>query len=123
MLTAEQLAEAKAMIEAAGNGHGATNGTPAGNGWALAPAASFTTPQQGMPQPQGLDVPIKIPAGNGTVRLYLRFGPEAAASPQSIMAVLNALAAAGMPIDVYVPKNSWGGRGGNGGGWGGNRGW
>lgn len=120
-LTPEQVAEAKALIDSAAAANGNGNGGGQG-GWGLAPAASFTpAAQAGLPAPQGLEVPLKIPTPNGgSIRVYLRFGPEAAANPQTIMAVLNALANAGMPLDVWMPKNNWGGRGGNGGGgWGG----
>lgn len=117
-LTAEQLAEAKAMIDAAAHGNGG-GGAPAG-GWGIAPAASFAPPAATATGPQAVMIPIKLPTPDGgTIRIYLAFPGEAAANQQSLMALLGQLSQV-MPLDVWVPKNSWGGRGGNGGGYGGN---
>jgi hypothetical protein len=124
MLTAEQLAEARAMIEAAaGNGH-----APA-SGWAApAPAASFAAQPAAGPGPSQVSVPIKVPTPNGgSLRVYFAFPGEVAANQHALMNFLAQLANV-MPLDVYTPKNNWGGGGGrgygggNGGGWGGQRG-
>jgi hypothetical protein len=130
-LTPEQLAEAKAMIEAAAANNG---GGTKPDGWGLAPAASFGAPQPANVSgggPRAVMIPIKIPAANGgSIRVYLEFPGEAAANPQALMGLLGQLAQS-MPLDVWMPKNNFGGggyrNGGGGGGWGGgnggNRGW
>jgi hypothetical protein len=128
-LTAEQLAEAKAMIEAAAAANGGGGAAP--GGWGLAPAASFGPTQQPQVQgPRAVMIPIKIPTPNGgSIRVYLEFPGEAAANPQTLMGLLGQLAQS-MPLDVWVPKNNYDGggyRNGRGRGWGdgngGNRGW
>jgi hypothetical protein len=132
MITPEQLAEAKAMIAAgAANGNGGGAATPPGWSAAAAPAPvatfGFQQPQMmGAPAPERVLIPIKIPTPNGgSLRVYLQFGGELA-NPQVLMQALATLAGQGFPLDVYVPKQNWGGGGfrgnGGGGGWGGNRG-
>lgn len=114
MLTAEQLAEAKQLIDSAaananGNGAGPT-------GWGLAPASGFMAPAPQQAQgPHAVLVPIKIPTPNGgSIRVYLQFPGEAAANAQTLMALLGQLAQT-MPLDVWTPKPAWGGRGNYGG--------
>ncbi len=121
MLTAEQLAEAQQMLEAAKNGNG--------GGWAAAPAPVSAFAQPAQPNaggPEAVLVPIKLQTPNGgEMRVYLQFPGAMAANPSALMNALGQLAASGMPLDVWFKKNNWGGRGnGHGGGWnGGNRGW
>ena len=86
-----------------------------------APAAAGGWAQ---PQPapaalvQGVGVPVKVNRGRGTIRLQLWLPAECAASPAALNAALDDLERAGLPLDVYEPKDS---------GWGGgnsfNRGW
>lgn len=74
----------------------------------------------------GVNVPIRVgtPDG-GTIRLYLTLPASVASSEDSLIGALAALAAKGVPLDIYQPRESrgWGGRGnngnGNGNGWGG----
>lgn len=59
----------------------------------------------------GLSVPLKIDG----VRVYLHFGQEAAASPEAVMATINALDEIGAPVDRWKPRQQqWSGN---------NRGW
>lgn len=128
MLTPEQLAEAKQMIEAAAAGSNG-NGTHTPGGWS-APAPVAANPwgapaPAGMPGPEKVLVPIKVPTPNGgTVKILLQFPGEMAANPQTLMNALAQLSQT-MPLDVWMPKQNWGGggngggyRNGNGGGWG-----
>jgi len=77
----------------------------------------------------GVSVPIKVQTPAGSVRCYLALPPEAAATPAALMAALESLAAAGVPIDAWQPSGdkggSWGNRSSQG-GWnrgGSDRGW
>ena len=122
-LTPEQLAEARQMIEAAASASNG-NGTHTPAGW-TAPAPIAANPwaaaaaPAGIPMPEKVLVPIKVQTPGGSVRMYFQFPGEMAANPQTLMAVLAQMAQT-MPLDVYVPKQNWGG---GGGGWGGgNRG-
>jgi hypothetical protein len=101
----ELLASLQTLLAKAGNPT-----APAAAGWnqpAPAPAALV----------QGVGVPVKIARGRGTIRLYLWLPPECAASPQAMNAALDDLERAGIPLDVYEPRES-GWQGGNF-----NRGW
>ena len=62
--------------------------------------------------PQGMAVPIKVQTPKGSLRLYLQFGPEAAASPDSIMGLIQALDAQGYPLDTWQKSSDWGTSGG-----------
>ncbi len=90
----------------------ATPTAPAAGGWnqpAPAPAALV----------QGVGVPVKVNRGRGTIRLQLWLPAECAASPAALNAALDDLERAGIPLDVYEPKDSgWQGGGNNF-----NRGW
>lgn len=58
---------------------------------------------------QGIGVPVKISRGRGTLRITLWLPPECAASPAALNAALDQLEAAGIPLDVWEPKDSgWG---------------
>lgn len=98
--------------------------TPAAGGWA-APAAA---PAQA--QIAGVSVPVKLQTPQGSLRCYFHLPADVASSPDALMAAIGALAAAGVPLDVWQPQGqggggggSWGGggggwnRGGNNGGW------
>lgn len=76
-----------------------------------APASSgWNQPAQTSPaMVQGVGVPVKISRGRGTLRITLWLPPECAASPAAINAALDQLEAAGIPLDVWEPKESgWG---------------
>lgn len=67
--------------------------------------------------PTGFLVGLNVPTPAGKVRCFVAFGPEAAANPAVAMAAIQALTAAGWPVDAYVPKQggAWSGNGGGGG--------
>lgn len=83
--------------------------TAAVSGWQQQPAAGLA--------PVAVSVPLKV---NG-VRVYFHFGPEHGSSPQALNALLEGLERAGLPLDRWQPRQSWGGGrggyGGNRGGW------
>lgn len=91
-------------------------GAPAPGGW-----------NQPAPRAQaecmGVSVPISLETPAGKIRLYLAFPGSCAASPDALMALVQQLQAAGLPLDAWQPRDSggggsWGGNsGGNGGGW------
>ena len=90
---------------------GAPSAAPQPSGWAQPP-----------PQPaalvQGVGVPVKISRGRGTLKIMLWLPAECASSPGTLNAALDQLENAGIPLDVWEPKESgWGGSGY------GNRGW
>lgn len=76
------------------------------------PATSSWTPQQATAAPaaiQGVGVPVKINRGRGTIRITLWLPAECASSPAAMNAALDQLEAAGIPLDVWEPKDSgWG---------------
>lgn len=98
---------------------------PGAAGAGLAPPLPAAFGQaQAMPSPTAVYVPMKVQVGQGSVKVLFGFGPEFA-DPANLMNLLTALANAGFPVDVYVPKQQqgWGGNGGGGGNrWGGNGG-
>lgn len=57
---------------------------------------------------QGVGVPVKIARGRGTIRLYLWLPAECASSPSALNAALDDLERAGIPLDVYEPRESGG---------------
>jgi hypothetical protein len=60
---------------------------------------------------QGAAVPVALQTPIGKVRVYFWLGPEAAASPEALMAALEQLAAAGIPIDAWDSgKSGWSGK-------------
>jgi len=100
---------------------------------ALLQKASTTTPQASAPgwaQPQtqtpaalvqGVGVPVKIGRGRGTIRITLWLPAECASSPAALNGALDQLESAGIPLDVWEPKESGGGGWGSSSGFG-NRG-
>ncbi len=85
-----------------------------------ATATGWTPPQAAAPAAiQGVGVPVKIGRGRGTIKIMLWLPAECASSPNALNAALDQLESAGIPLDVWEPKDS--------GGWGGNsygnRGW
>lgn len=96
-------------------------GAPAPAGWGAAPAPIApigAAPMGSDAGPTGVLVPIQLGAPDGsTVSMYLQFGPAAASNPQAIMSLLGSLAAAGVPLKLWRPKQEgWGGGHGGGGG-------
>lgn len=58
---------------------------------------------------QGVGVPAKISRGRGTLRITLWLPAECASSPSALNAALDQLENAGIPLDVWEPKDSgWG---------------
>ncbi|EXJ16945.1 hypothetical protein [Imhoffiella purpurea] len=80
--------------------------TPAASPWASAPTAA--------PQINGVAVPVKMQTPAGSIRLYFSLPAECAATPEALMAALESMAAAGLPLDTWSSRES-------GSGWGGSR--
>lgn len=83
------------------------------------PQASATGWAQPQPQPpaamvQGVAVPVKISRGRGNLKILLWLPAECASSPVALNAALDQLEAAGIPLDVWEPKESGGGGWGSG---------
>ncbi len=73
-------------------------------------------PAAGTASPSGVSLPVKMQTPGGSLRVYMNFGSEFA-SPEALNALIEQLNAAGVPLDLWQPKQSWSrGRGGNGGG-------
>lgn len=72
--------------------------------------AGWSQPQPAPSQMiQGVGVPIKIGRGRGNLKVLLWLPAECAASPQAMNAALDELERAGLPLDVWEPKESgWG---------------
>jgi hypothetical protein len=98
-----QLAQMLAQLQASG-----VQPQAAASGWAK---PQVTT------APTGLAVPLSIETPNGKIRVYLDYPAEAAASPQSIMSLLESLAAQGFPLDIWRGGAGAWGKGNSGGGW------
>jgi len=73
-------------------------------------------PDTGAMGVQGVAVPVSVQTPIGKVRVYFWLGPEAARNPESLLAAIERMVLAGIPVDA------WEGKGGNGGGWGGKSG-
>ncbi|TCT21183.1 hypothetical protein [Thiobaca trueperi] len=91
---------------------------PSASAWANAmPALSAA------PTINGVAVPVKIQTPAGSIRVYLSLPAECAASPDALMSALEALAAAGLPLDTWSGAresgSAWGNSRSNG-GWSGN---
>lgn len=90
----------------------APQAAPAPAAW----GALAARPTMGVPPAQGVAVPLKIELRDGSsVKPLLFFGPEWAGA-DALPQLLDALAAAGAPLDAWRPKNDGGyGGGGRGG--------
>jgi hypothetical protein len=87
---------------------------------AVAPGVSGWQQQAPPPGPAhitGVSVPVKIPYGRGNIKCLFHLPPEVASSPQALTDALDALAAAGLPLDTWEPSDRQGGSG-----WSSNRG-
>lgn len=85
------------------------------------PALAGWAQQQAQAQPasliNGVAIPVKIQRGRGNLKILLMLPAECASSPTAIHAALDQLENAGIPLDVWEPKeSSWGG-GANRTGW------
>lgn len=83
--------------------------TPAASPWASAPISAT-------PSITGVAVPVKIQTPAGSIRVYFSLPAECAASPEALMSALEALSAAGLPLDTWSGResgsgSSWGGSG------------
>jgi len=58
----------------------------------------------------GVSIPVSIETGRGKLRVYLNFSGDHAASPESLMALIEQLDAAGLPLDLWQGKSGWGGK-------------
>jgi hypothetical protein len=65
----------------------------------------------------GVSIPINVDTPVGKVRVYLNFPGSAAASPAALLGLIEQLAAAGLPLDAWQPKDNGGSWGGNGSSW------
>lgn len=80
---------------------------PAAGGWATPTGAG---PQQYL----GVSVPLKIQLPDGSsLRVYVQLPGELMQSPQTLMAAIQGLVQAGLPLDAWAPQG--GGSWGNGG--------
>lgn len=60
-----------------------------------------------LPKPVGMSVPIKLEGPAGSVRYYLHFGAECAATLDAQIATLEAIERAGLPLDSWS-RSGWG---------------
>lgn len=90
-----------------------------------APATAFGPAPTAGTTAIGVSVPIEMKSGDGSsVTVDVLFGPEHAANPGALMALVQNLFGQGFPVRVYRPKQNFGGGGfGNRGGFGGGGGW
>ena len=81
-------------------------------------ASAWQKPAAGAPaEVLGVSIPVSIETGRGKLRVYLNFSGDHAASPESLMKLIEQLDAAGLPLDLWQNKRGWGGKSG---GWNGN---
>ncbi len=89
-------------------------GTPA----ALTSAWSQPAPQSTALNIQGVGVPVSVQTPAGKVRCTFWLGAEHAQTPQALMAALEQMTNAGIPIDAWQAKeqggNNWGNSNSNG---------
>lgn len=82
-----------------------------------APLGASATPATGFgwqrPQPLaasapvGVAVPVSLETPSGKIRVYLHFDGSAASSPQALNALLEGLAAQGVPLDCWRARTDW----------------
>ena len=82
-------------------------------------AWSQPAPQSNALNIQGVGVPVSVQTPAGKVRCTFYLGAEHAQTPAALMAALEQMTNAGIPIDAWQPKeqnggNSWGGNKGGG---------
>lgn len=88
-------------------------------------ATGWAQPQQQTPAAlvQGVGVPVKISRGRGNLKILLWLPAECASSPSALNAALDQLESAGIPLDIWEPKDSGGSWGGSSNGYGHRGGW
>jgi hypothetical protein len=106
--TAAQLAALLTQMQASG-----ATATATPSAWSKPAAPSAPAEILGVSVPISVDTPV------GKIRVYLNFPGSAAASPTALLGLIEQLAAAGLPLDAWQPKESsgWGNRDSNGSGW------
>lgn len=98
----QQLADMKAAQTAATQA-----ASPAATDWQQQPQ-----PQAGPQQILGVAIPLKIDTPNGSLKLFVSLPAEVMQSEQSLMAAIEGLVNAGLPVDFWQSKSSgWGGNG------------
>lgn len=55
----------------------------------------------------GISIPVSIETERGKLRVYLNFSGDHAASPESLMALIERLDSAGLPLDLWQSKSGW----------------
>ena len=75
---------------------------------------SAVQPQAPAAMVQGVGVPAKIGRGRGNLKIILWLPAECASSPVALNAALDQLEAAGIPLDIWEPKDSGGSSWGSG---------
>lgn len=99
----DQAPDPQALLNAMNSLLAKASATPAATGWAQ---PQPTTPAALV---QGVGVPVKISRGRGNLKIMLWLSAECAASPAALNAALDQLESAGIPLDVWEPKESgWG---------------
>ena len=103
-----QLQALLAQLQAAGT---MPTATAQANAWAKPAVASAEV--------LGVSIPISIETPAGKLRAYLNFPGSYASSPNALLALIQQLSNAGLPLDTWQPKQQGGGnnRGGGGGGY------
>lgn len=88
-------------------------------------ATGWTQPQPPTPAAlvQGVAVPVKINRGRGNLKILLWLPAECASSPTALNAALDQLESAGIPLDIWEPKDSGGSGWGSGSSYGNRGGW
>lgn len=80
------------------------------------PASPWGAPPNGgaPAAPEGVGLPLRVPLPDGRdYRITLWFGPQYA-NPNALIQLVGELMQAGLPLDIYQPKQQWGGNGGGG---------
>jgi hypothetical protein len=98
-----QLAEMLAKLQASG-----AQPQAAASGWAK-PITAVSI------MPNSVSIPLNLITPGGKLRTYLNFDGAAGQSQESLMALVESLHNAGMPLDFWKGSDSWGK--GGGGGW------
>lgn len=86
----------------------AANPTPMAASAYGVPAAGWQRPQPlAASAPVGVAVPVSLDTPTGKIRVYLHFDGSAASSPQALNALLDGLAAQGVPLDCWRARTDW----------------
>jgi hypothetical protein len=105
----DQIAELNALLAKVQQQAGTP---PVTNGW------TQPAPQSTALNIQGVGVPVSVQTPAGKVRCTFWLGAEHAQTPQALMAALEQMTNAGIPIDAWQAKeqggNNWGNSNSNG---------